>query len=637
VADNVMSNFLVKIAFDQDERSRKKFDEGLKQVQTRAAEFGAKIGELPTIVSEATKRISSSLTELWYASQKTGASAEQIDALRRAATQSGEGADNAERAWNGFSETLRKFGDAAGRQLKAIFDIDYNPNDKFGAFLRAREKFSKEYNEATDKEGKGRALAKAEVFSLDEESAVKGRQEIFNNYIEKQLKRNSGLEAEKAAALTRAYNALADALETVARKADAAVFDKFSGVLDRLTRWLDDEDAQNRIVKFFTDLATQIGLVFEDLKKLKPAFVLLWDALKEVGSWLEKIIGNPDSSGLAGVRHLLEFISGVVMARFVAGMVAGFVAAFAPLTALLAGLAALGVISVGAYTAGEAVRDWFGGRGASGGGFGAGEGMEGGGHGAARRNRFGHGGGHAGDGTGSPGKPNANFTAENAKALRESAARIGTTPEDLATVIGYETEGSYSPSKWGGAGGRYMGLIQFGPPERAQYGANENQSFKEQLGAVERYLIDRGYKSGMPLRELYSTIVAGRPGLNRADSGGTVNQHVERMKGAMAARGRMFLRSGESSAAAPSLQGVIPGQGDPHKPGFDPSSVKFHDYFPGKPLGTERHSMNEIHDHRSVDNDVNIHVSASPVDRTASPLGRPRNADLIRNTTSYAS
>ena len=47
--------------------------------------------------------------------------------------------------------------------------------------------------------------------------------------------------------------------------------------------------------------------------------------------------------------------------------------------------------------------------------------------------------------------------------------------------------------------------------------------------------------------------------------------------------------------------------------------------------------MNEIHDNRAVHNDVNIHVAdSSPVDRTARLLGRPRNADLIRNTASYA-
>lgn len=115
------------------------------------------------------------------------------------------------------------------------------------------------------------------------------------------------------------------------------------------------------------------------------------------------------------------------------------------------------------------------------------------------------------------------------------------------------------------------------------------------------------------------------------------------------------LKSGEVAAAS-ATQGVIPGQGDPHKPGFDPSAVKFHDYFPqghsslspsdinrqlaslqGKPLGHQNLAHNEIHDHRSVNNDVNIHVSGEfPVDRTERPLGRPRNADLIRNTASYA-
>jgi hypothetical protein len=56
VADDILSQFLVRITYDQDQRSRQKFDEGLKQVQTRAYEFGAKIGALATIVSDATKR-----------------------------------------------------------------------------------------------------------------------------------------------------------------------------------------------------------------------------------------------------------------------------------------------------------------------------------------------------------------------------------------------------------------------------------------------------------------------------------------------------------------------------------------------------------------------------------------------------
>jgi hypothetical protein len=122
------------------------------------------------------------------------------------------------------------------------------------------------------------------------------------------------------------------------------------------------------------------------------------------------------------------------------------------------------------------------------------------------------------------------------------------------------------------------------------------------------------------------------------------------MMGAHRARALLFLKGGAPSETH-SGPDVIHGQGDPHKPGFDPSSVPFHHsgLFPpdlhlrlaslvGKPLGSDQHSMNEIHDYRSVDNNVNINIaSASPVDMTARPLSRPRNADLIRNTTSYAS
>ena len=56
-----------------------------------------------------------------------------------------------------------------------------------------------------------------------------------------------------------------------------------------------------------------------------------------------------------------------------------------------------------------------------------------------------------------------------------------------------------------------------------------------------------------------------------------------------------------------------------------------------KPLTPWQTSSNEIHDHRAVINDVNINVAgSSQVDRTAHPLGRPKNADVIRNTASYA-
>ena len=119
--------------------------------------------------------------------------------------------------------------------------------------------------------------------------------------------------------------------------------------------------------------------------------------------------------------------------------------------------------------------------------------------------------------------------SSKAKALMAAAQKLGISPLDLATIIGFETGGSYSPSQWGGAGGNYMGLIQFGPNERKAYGAHQGQSFEEQVqGPVVRFFQDRFKGVGMStqgasLEDLYTTVLAGNPKANRnsRDSFGT--------------------------------------------------------------------------------------------------------------------
>jgi hypothetical protein len=118
-------------------------------------------------------------------------------------------------------------------------------------------------------------------------------------------------------------------------------------------------------------------------------------------------------------------------------------------------------------------------------------------------------------------------------ALRASAARLGMDPLDYANVISYETLGKFSPSIRGGAGNRHIGLIQFGENEQRQFGAHQGQSFQEQLPAVEKYLRSRGFKPGMNIYDLYSTINAGSPGRYGASDrpGSTVASHVSQMLG----------------------------------------------------------------------------------------------------------
>ena len=143
------------------------------------------------------------------------------------------------------------------------------------------------------------------------------------------------------------------------------------------------------------------------------------------------------------------------------------------------------------------------------------------------------GGGAAGGGGGGGGRVAGGEStfqpSSRARALIAAAQKLGVSPLDLATIISFETAGTFSPSKWGGAGGNYMGLIQFGAPERRQYGANANQSFEEQVtGPVVRYFQDRFKGVGMStqgasLEDLYTTVLAGNPRANRnsRDSFGT--------------------------------------------------------------------------------------------------------------------
>ena len=138
-------------------------------------------------------------------------------------------------------------------------------------------------------------------------------------------------------------------------------------------------------------------------------------------------------------------------------------------------------------------------------------------------------GGAGGSGGGGAAAAKAFQPSSRARALIAAAQKLGVSPLDLATIISFETGGTFSPSKWGGAGGNYMGLIQFGPNERKAYGASPNQSFEEQVtGPVVRYFQDRFGKVGMKtqgasLLDLYTTVLAGNPRANRnaRDSFGT--------------------------------------------------------------------------------------------------------------------
>jgi len=117
-------------------------------------------------------------------------------------------------------------------------------------------------------------------------------------------------------------------------------------------------------------------------------------------------------------------------------------------------------------------------------------------------------------------------------AINSVAGRLGIAPRDLAAAISYETGGTFDPNKVGGKNNNYLGLIQFGPEERAKYGVRPGMSFEQQMVAVEGFLRDRGVKPGMDIGSIYTTINGGNPNVdrNKSDGNGTIAQHIERIK-----------------------------------------------------------------------------------------------------------
>lgn len=113
------------------------------------------------------------------------------------------------------------------------------------------------------------------------------------------------------------------------------------------------------------------------------------------------------------------------------------------------------------------------------------------------------------------------------------ANRLGLDPLDVATVMGYETGGTYDQwqagptTKWG----RHRGRFQWGEPQRAKYGVYRGMPLDAEVEASVRYLQDAGIKPGMGLLDLYSAINAGHVGRPNASDrpGYTVARHVQEM------------------------------------------------------------------------------------------------------------
>lgn len=124
----------------------------------------------------------------------------------------------------------------------------------------------------------------------------------------------------------------------------------------------------------------------------------------------------------------------------------------------------------------------------------------------------------------------------------ETANALGMSPHDLATIVSYETGGTFNPTQAGPTTqhGQHRGLIQFGEPQAEQYGVDWGDPIRSQLGAdgaIVRYFQDNGWQPGMGLLDGYSIVNAGGPGrynATDAHNGGAPGTVADKVNSQMA-------------------------------------------------------------------------------------------------------
>lgn len=135
--------------------------------------------------------------------------------------------------------------------------------------------------------------------------------------------------------------------------------------------------------------------------------------------------------------------------------------------------------------------------------------------------------------------PVTNVMGSLAEGVQKTAKDLGVAARDVAAAISYETGGTFDKwqkgptTQWG----EHRGLIQWGEPQRQQYGVTSAMSAAEQMGKVTLYLRNAGVKAGMGLKDIYSAINAGHVGLyNRSDAnnGGAPGTVADKVNNQMA-------------------------------------------------------------------------------------------------------
>ncbi|MGH4309795.1 hypothetical protein ACRFBM_11355 [Klebsiella pneumoniae] len=291
-----LKDFLISLGFNVDEAGAKKFDAVVAGTTLKAIELGVKVEAAALSVVAFTAKIASSLDNLYWASQRTGATVEGIKQIGYAVSQVGGSADSARGSLENLARFIRNNPGAEGflnRLGVQTRDASGNMRDMATIFTGVGQRLSNmPYY---------RANQYAQMLGLDENTMMAMRRGIgqFSGEYTAMAKA-IGYNADVAAVSSNKFMTSLRSFGLMAGmardKIGSSLADGLAGSLDRLRRQILDnfpkiEGAITATVKGILWAGEMVGRVIYRLIQLGQSISDWWNSLDKQSQELIELIG----------------------------------------------------------------------------------------------------------------------------------------------------------------------------------------------------------------------------------------------------------------------------------------------------------------------------------------------------------
>ncbi|EMP9466500.1 hypothetical protein RHS46_003271 [Klebsiella pneumoniae] len=291
-----LKDFLISLGFKVDEAGARKFDAVVAGTTLKAIELGVKVEAASLSVVAFTAKIASGLDDLYWASQRTGATVEGIKQIGYAVSQVGGSADGARGSLENLARFMRNNPGAEGflnRLGVQTRDASGNMRDMATIFTGVGQRLSSmPYY---------RANQYAQMLGLDENTLMAMRRGIgqFSGEYTAMAKA-IGYNADVAAVSSNKFMTSLRSFGLMAGmardKIGSSLADGLAGSLDRLRRQILDnfpkiEGAITATVKGILWAGEMVGRVIYRLIQLGQGISDWWDSLDKQSQQLIELIG----------------------------------------------------------------------------------------------------------------------------------------------------------------------------------------------------------------------------------------------------------------------------------------------------------------------------------------------------------